>query len=129
MIYLYKLYGLKELKDFDLFKALDEYANSADVHEFNNMEELEGFIEREYDRDGVGYVNEPDYTVIIDADKNKIIKRSYMITLKVKTFKSDEEIQKLIEVEAKKEKESRLVYEKAQAAMREKVRADGKKKI
>ena len=105
MIYVFKMYDLKELKDFSLFQALDMLSNNMDVSEFITIKEAEDFVATEVDEGGSAYLNEPEYVVIIDADKKEIIKKAYTLRLETKTFKSDEAIQNAIDAEAKKAEE------------------------
>lgn len=105
--YLFKIYDLKELKDFDLFDTLDMISDNQDVSEFGSMEEVEDFVRTEIDEGESECIDEPEYVVIVDTEKKSIIKKAYTLRLESKTFKSDEEIQKLIDVEveeAEKEK-------------------------
>lgn len=123
MIYMFKLYDLKELKAFDLFRALEEYANSSDSREFNTMEDLDHWMKDDFDSGSSSYVNESEYLVIIDADKKKIIKRTYTLNVKVKTFKSEEAIQKQIDLESKKAKETQKKRDAEYAKIKKELKA------
>lgn len=105
---MFKMYQLKDLIEFDLFVALDMLSSSQDISEFDTMEELDAFMKTEFE-ESTGmfspYLDEPESIIIVDTEKKIIIKRDYTLKLGVKTYKSDEAIQKVIDVEAKKLKE------------------------
>ena len=113
MIYVFKIYDLKELRDFDLFAALGGLSDNRDVEEFDDMIELNNYVKEEFNAGQYGYMDEPEYIAVVDVEKRKIFKRTYTLNLKVKTFKTDEEIQELIDLESKKVKEAQKKKEKA----------------
>lgn len=111
MIYLFKMNDLLEFKDFNLFTAIEmideEISNWKD---FNDMETLEEFLIEDHDETGdyIGEIDVDRHLVIVDTNNQTILKKIYTLRLESKVVSSDEEIQKLIDEEAKAEENWRL---------------------
>lgn len=102
MIYMFKIFDLKELKGFDVFEAMRMISNNSDVDEFQTVEEMEKFIKEEFDEGSSKlfcYVDDPEYFASVDLNKKTITRTVYTLRLETKILKSDEDIQKLIDAE------------------------------
>lgn len=108
MIYLFKTHDLLDFKDFNLFTAIEMIDEETSNWKcFNNMEDLEDFLIEDHDEtaDYIGEIDEDRYLVIVDTDNQTISKVIYTVRLEAKIIDSDEEIQALIDKEAKMKEE------------------------
>lgn len=108
MIYLFKTYDLAGFKDFNLFSAMKQIGEETGKWDaFSDMESLEGLIIDDYNEVGdySEAISADNYLIIVDLDNQTILKKIYTLRLESKVIGSDEEIQKLIDEEARAEEE------------------------
>lgn len=110
MIYLFKMYDLKEFRDFNIFKALEWIGDDIGIHKrCEDMKDLEDYLLMEYNEgDGEFYeqIDKESYIVIVDLVEETLVKKIYTAKLESKDIDVSG-IQTLLDEETKaKEKKA-----------------------